>query len=336
MIRVGVIGYGYWGPNILRNFAMHDDVQVVALCDLSEAALRRAKKIYPALRVTQRPEDITQATDIDVVAVITPVSSHYPLALDALRNGKHVFVEKPFTASSAQAQTLIDLAEAKGLTIMVDHTFLFTSAVKTIRNLIKAGDLGKLLYYHSTRINLGLFQHDVNVVWDLAPHDLSIMDYLLPCGPTSVSAVGMDHYNRGLEDQAYVTVCFEDRLLAHFNFNWISPVKVRETLIGGDKKMLVWNDVVADEKLKVYDKGVNLCEQDVEGRHHLMVQYRVGDMYSPQLDTTEALKLEIDYFVQCLQQRKTPFNDGRAGLRIVRMLEAADQSIRENGRPIVL
>jgi predicted dehydrogenase len=243
-----------------------------------------------------------------------------------------VFVEKPFTATSSEASRLIDLAAAKKLQIMVDHTFLFTGAVRKIRQLIDEGVLGQPYYYDSSRVNLGLFQHDVNVIWDLAPHDLAIMNYLLDAEPDSVSATGQCHLN-GMEDMAYVTVYFSS-MLAHINVNWLSPVKVRTTLIGGEKKMVVWNDMEVDEKVKVYDKGVEITNG--QGVYDLLVSYRSGDMWAPKVDQTEALKLEAKYFVECIEKNETPFNDGVAGLRVVRLLEAAAQSLKDRGRPVQL
>jgi predicted dehydrogenase len=328
MIRFGVIGYGYWGPNIVRNIRAVDSAQVVAVCDRSDKALQRAKQLYPEIRVATDPSELLTAPDIDAIAVITPVSTHFELAKSALMNGKHVFVEKPFTATSAQAKELIDLAESKNLRIMVDHTFLFTGSVRKIRQLIDDGTLGKLYYYDSTRVNLGLFQHDVDVIWDLAPHDLSIVDYLIGKPAEAVVATGQAHVNN-LADVAYMTVYYPDKVIAHINVNWLSPVKVRLALIGGEKKMIVWNDLVGDEKIRVYDKGVDTTAR--EGVHDLLVGYRSGDMWAPRLENTEALKAELAYFVECIEKSKTPFNDGQAGLRVVRMLEAAQESMSNKG-----
>ncbi len=334
MIRVGVIGYGYWGPNIARNFQAAEDCQVAMICDQSPQALQRAQRAHPGVKVTTDSDAVTKSTEVDAVAVITPVWSHFELAKAALENGKHVFVEKPFTSNTAQAKELIDLAARKNLRIMVDHTFLFTGAVKKIRQLIDEGTLGKLYYYDATRVNLGLFQHDVNVIWDLAPHDLSIMSYLIKAKPEAVSASGQVHLN-GFEDLAYMTVFFSDKIIAHINVNWLSPVKVRTTLIGGEKKMVVWNDLEADEKVKVYDKGVEITNGR-EGVYDLLVSYRSGDMWAPKVDQTEALKTEAKYFVECVRKNETPFNDGMAGLRVVRLLEAAAQSLKHRGRPVQL
>ena len=273
VIRFGVIGYGYWGPNVARNLAQLDGSKVLAISDKTANARKRAQKAYPGVSVVEDAAEIIASPDIDAVAVVTPVWTHYELAKAALENGKHVFVEKPFTSNAAQAEELIELAARKNLKIMVDHTFLFTGAVKKIRQFVEDGSLGKLYYYDSTRVNLGLFQHDVNVIWDLAPHDLSIMDHLIKGSPEAIVATGQTHLN-GLEDIAFITVYYPDQVIAHINVNWLSPVKVRTTLIGGEKKMLVWNDLEADEKIKVYDKGVNVTSQT--GLYKLLVNYRTA------------------------------------------------------------
>jgi predicted dehydrogenase len=333
MIRVGVIGYGYWGPNIVRNFSAVDQSRVVTVCDKSTKSLDRAHQAHPHLQLTTDCQEILTATDIDVIAVVTPVWTHYELAKAALENGKHVFVEKPFTCTTAQGEELIELAERKRLKIMVDHTFLFTGAVQRIRQLIDDGTLGELYYYDSTRVNLGLFQHDVNVIWDLAPHDLSIMDYLIKQRPEAVVATGEKHLN-GVADIAFLTIYYPNNMIGHINVNWLSPVKVRTTLIGGVKKMLVWNDLEADEKIKVYDKGVEIGAG--EAVYETLVSYRTGDMWAPKVEQVEALRMEAGYFVECIRNDKTPFNDGNAGLHVVRMLEAADESLREKGKIVEL
>ncbi len=328
MIRVGIIGYGYWGPNVVRNLHGLDDIRVDIICDESSAALARARKAYPNISTTSNPCDVLSSPDIDAVAVITPVWTHYELAKKALENGKHVFVEKPFTSNSAEAEDLIELAARKNLTVMVDHTFLFTGAVRKIRELVESGALGDLYYYDSLRVNLGLFQHDVSVIWDLAPHDLSIMDHVINKQPQAVVATGEKHLN-GVEDVAFMTIYFPENIIAHINVNWLSPVKIRTTLIGGQKKMLVWNDLVADEKVRVYDKGVHL--NSGEGIRDALVSYRTGDMWAPQIEQSEALRVELGYFAHCITHSETPFNDGHAGLRVVRLLEAGDCSIRKKG-----
>jgi len=328
VIKFGVIGYGYWGPNVVRNLDQLEGSKVVAVCDKSPTARKRIQKTYPHVRVLTETADLMSSTEVDAIAIVTPVWSHYELTKAALQNGKHVFVEKPFTSDSAQAEELIELAAKKNLKIMVDHTFLFTGAVKKISQLLEEGTLGKIYYYDSMRVNLGLFQHDVNVIWDLAPHDLSIIDHLIKETPEAVSATGQTHLN-GLEDVAFITVYFPNKIIAHINVNWLSPVKVRTTLIGGEKKMLVWNDLEADEKIKIYDKGVNITSR--EGLYNLLVNYRSGDMWAPQLEQVEALKQELAYFVDCILTNRTPVNDGAAGLRVVKMLEAANQSGGKRG-----
>ena len=333
MLRVGVIGYGYWGPNIVRNLHGQKQVQAAMVCDKSAAALARVRRAYPGIETVSDPMDVLRSPEIDAVAVITPVWTHYELAKLALENGKHVFIEKPFTSSAAQAEELINLAARKKLTIMVDHTFLFTGAVRKIRELTDSGALGDLYYYDSLRVNLGLFQHDVSVIWDLAPHDLSIMDHVIQAEPEAIVATGEKHLN-GVEDVAFMTIYFPRNVIAHINVNWLSPVKIRTTLIGGQKKMVVWNDLVADEKVRVYDKGVQITSG--EGIRDLLVSYRTGDMWAPQLEQMEALHAEMSYFADCVLNSKTPFNDGHAGLRIVQMLEAAEESIQRKGELVRL
>jgi predicted dehydrogenase len=331
MIRFGVFGYGYWGPNVVRNIASLDTARVAAICDTNPAALARANQLYPKMQLTGDASDVLLSTEIDAVAVITPTCTHFELAKAALENGKHVFVEKPLTSTAAQAEELIELAEKNKLKIMVDHTFLFTGAVRKIRELLDEGVLGKLYYYDSMRVNLGLFQDDVNVIWDLAPHDLSIMDHLIGDHAEAIVATGQSHLN-GMPDVAFITVYFPGSVIAHINVNWLSPVKVRTTLIGGEKKMLVWNDLEADEKVKIYDKGAKMTTR--EGAYQLLVSYRSGDMWAPKIEPTEALRVELAYFANCVENDETPFNDGLAGLRVVRMLEAAEESLARKGEPV--
>jgi predicted dehydrogenase len=334
MLRIGVIGYGYWGPNIVRNLWSLEGCEVAGVCDTSPAALRRVHRAYPGLPVTTDPSELLTSPKIDAIAAVTPVATHFELAKTALRNGKHVFIEKPFTSTTQQAEELIELGAQKKLTIMVDHTFLFTGAVRKIRELLDEGVLGDLYYYDSTRVNLGLFQHDVSVIWDLAPHDLAIMDFLIQARPDAVTATGEAHLN-GLADVAYVTVYFPGNIIAHINVNWLSPVKIRTTLIGGEKKMLVWNDLEADEKIKVYDKGVQM-QNGPHGVYELLVSYRAGDMWAPRVEQAEALRVELAYFLDCVTNNHTPFNDGVAGHRIVKLLAAADKSLRERGNAVQL
>ena len=333
MIKVGVIGYGYWGPNIIRNFNAVDDAVVKGVCDKKDDAIKKIQKNFPGIQCTSNADELVQSPDIDTIAIVTPVSAHFPLAKKALENGKHIFVEKPFTATSAQALELINLAEKKNLTIMIDHTFLFTGAVQKMKELIDTQILGKIYYYDSTRINLGLFQHDVNVVWDLATHDFSIMQYHIPETPVAIAASGQSHVS-DKENIAYITVHCTNKMIAHFNVNWLSPVKVRSTLIGGEKKMLVWDDVAADEKIKVYDKGVEVTNN--ENIYDLLVSYRSSDMWCPKINQTEALKIECNYFVECVKAGQKPFNGGQSGLEVVRMLEACDASVKNVGKLVYL
>src|SRR6266403_171575 len=331
MLRFGVIGYGYSGPNIVRNLRAIEGCQVVGICDQSPAARKRIQSSNPGIPICSDHNELVSSSDVDAIAVITPVWTHFDLAKEALLNGKHVFVEKPFASSVKQAEELIDLAEQKNLKIMVDHTFLFTGAVRKIRKLLDEGVLGKLYYYDSTRVNLGLFQHDCNVIWDLAPHDLSIMDHLIMSKPEAIVATGANHLN-GHADVAFLTIYYPNNLIAHINVNWLSPVKVRTTLLGGEKKMLVWNDLEADEKIKLYDRGVQMMSG--EAVYQQLVSYRTGDMWSPNIEQIEALKVEASYFIDCIRNDKRPFNDGEAGLRIVRMLEAADESLKLRGKVV--
>jgi len=341
MLKVGVIGYGYWGPNVARNFhapglAQSGQSEVVAIADRRAECRERAQQAFPQARVSGDSGDILRAPEIDVVAVVTPVWTHFELAQQALLQGKHVFVEKPFTATTSQAEELIELAARKNLQIMVDHTFLFTGAVRKIRELVQGGVLGKLYYYDAMRVNLGLFQHDINVIWDLAPHDLSIMDYVIGKKPEAMVATGEKHLN-GHVDIAFLTIYFPGNVVAHINVNWLSPVKVRTTLIGGEKQMLVWNDLEADEKIKVYDKGVSVGAGEGEaGVYDLLVSYRSGDMWAPRVEQAEALKVETAYFVECIHAGRAPFNDGLAGLRVVELLQAGENSLKQRGKLIEL
>ena len=333
MVRIGVIGYGYWGPNLVRNFAEGSDTQVIAVADMKSDRLQLAARRYPGVETVSDYRDLLNNPRIDAVAISTPVSTHFPLAMEALQAGKHVLVEKPMTADSDQALRLIDEAARRNLVLMVDHTFVYTGAVRKMRELINTGSLGDIYYYDSTRVNLGLFQHDVNVIWDLAVHDLSIMEYILPEEPVEVSATGIGHVNGAGEDTAYVSVFYSGSIIAHLNVNWLSPVKIRRTLIGGTKSMIVYDDIESSEKIKVYDKGV-VVKNGPESLYKLMVSYRSGDIYTPRIDVTEALSIEAQHFADCIQTGATPITDGHAGLRVVNVLEAATRSVRERGRSV--
>lgn len=334
MVNVAVIGAGYWGPNLIRNFTATAGAKLVAVCDLSAERLAKVCAPYPAVEQVTDFTALVARKDIDAVAIATPVTSHYPLAKQALEAGKHVMVEKPMTATVAQAEELVALAAANQRVLMVDHTFAYTSAVRKIKALITSGEMGRVLYYDSVRINLGLFQHDVNVLWDLAVHDLAIMDFALGMEPVAVSATGLSHLQGQHENIAYLTCYFAENVIAHFHLNWLSPVKIRRTIIGGDKKMLVFDDLEPSEKLKIYDCGASLQSATREQQHKALIDYRTGDMWSPHLDQSEALRLEAAHFVDCIENGKTPDTDGRSGLRVVRILDAANESLAKRGAPV--
>jgi len=335
MIRVGVIGYGYWGPNLVRNFSEIPECRVVAVSDLRPARLEQVKLRYPHIDTTTDHGELLADQTIDAIAIATPVSTHFDLGMQAIHSGKHVLVEKPLTATSEQGERLLEEAERCKRVLMVDHTFVYTGAVRKIRELLETGKLGQLYYYDSVRVNLGLFQHDVSVLWDLAVHDLSIMEYLLADQPCAVSAVGMAHVAGQPKDVAYLNCFFNSHLIAHFHVNWLAPVKIRRTLIGGDRQMIVYDDLEPSEMLKVYNKGITL-NNGPEGIYQLLVGYRTGDMWAPQLDRTEALRVEILHFLECITKNRKPLTDGHVGLRVVRILEAATHSMAERGRPVEL
>ena len=335
MINVGVIGLGYWGPNLVRNFVDCPGASVRTVCDLRSERLAQIGRRYPGVKTTMSPSELTSEPEIDAIVIATPVEHHFELALAALRAGKHVLVEKPMASNSAQASRLVDEAQARKLVLMVGHTFVYTAAVRRIRELSLSGELGDIYYYDSVRINLGLFQHDVNVLWDLAVHDLAIMDYVLRQRPVAVSATGLAHVAHEHENIAYMTMFFEGSLIAHVHVNWLSPVKVRRTLLGGSRHMVVYDDLEASEKVKVYDRGVSL-NPSAENVHQMLVGYRTGDMWAPQLGVGEALSVEAAHFVQCISDSKSPESDGEAGLRVVRLLEAATESMKNRGRLIEL
>ncbi|GAB1538353.1 Gfo/Idh/MocA family oxidoreductase [Scytonema sp. NUACC21] len=335
-INIGVIGYGYWGPNLVRNFMEIPGTEVRTVSDFQPELLAKVQSRYPTIQVTTDCRDIFADSKIDAVAIATPVTTHFDLALAALQAGKHVLVEKPMTVSSEQAMRLIDEAEKRNLVLMVDHTFVYTGAVRKMRELIAAKTIGNIYYYDSVRVNLGLFQHDVNVIWDLAVHDLSIMDYLLAQQPYAVSATGINHVPGEPENIAYLTLFFENNLIAHFHVNWLAPVKVRRTLIGGSQRMIVYDDLEPSEKVKVYDKGITVNSKNTESLYQMLIGYRAGDMWSPHLDMTEALRTEGLHFLDCIRKNEHPITDGEAGLRVVRILEAATQSLKRQGRLVEL
>lgn len=333
-MQVGVIGCGYWGPNLIRNIAAHPEMKVQAIADLRRERLNLIARQYPTItRCSADAGEVIRAPEIDAVVIATPVSSHFALAMDALEAGKHVFLEKPFTATVEQAERLIETAERKNLRLFVDHTFLYTRAVQTIKRLVDGGELGELYYFDSVRVNLGLFQHDVNVIWDLAAHDVSIMDYLLGRDPRAISATGVAHFDRDLENIAYVTTFYDHNLLGHIHVNWLAPVKVRKTLLSGSKKMVIYDDMEPSEKVKVYDRGIDFV-RDKDQIYNILIEYRTGDMWAPKVELTEALRKVTAEFYNAVNENRAPMTDGRAGLRVVRILEAANKSIRANGKLI--
>ena len=341
-----MIGVGYWGPNLIRNFSDLDEAQVVACSDLSQERLNKIAKRYPGVKCTQDYRGLLADPSVDAVVIATPVSTHFPIAKAALEAGKHVMIEKPIADSSEHALDLVETAERVGRILMVDHTFIYTSAVRKMRELVDSGDLGDILYFDSIRVNLGLFQKDINVIWDLAPHDLSIMDYLLRAEPIAVSAIGASHAGNDIANIAYMTLRFPNNVIAHFHVNWLAPVKIRQTLLGCSKKMVVYDDVEPTDKIRVYDKGIVVNggngngngngNGSAEKRYQAMVGYRTGDVLIPKIDTTEALQRVAKEFVSSIAEKRAPLTDGMAGYRVVRYLEAAQRSLETNGREVIL
>jgi predicted dehydrogenase len=331
-MKIGVIGYGYWGPNLLRNLAEAPDTEVRWCADMRAERRALAKKRYPTLGVTADVEELFTDRELDAVAIATPVHTHFPLAKRALEQGKHVFIEKPMTATVEESEELVALAAKKGLVLMVDHTFIYTGAVRKMKELLNAGEIGDLYYFDSVRVNLGLFQHDIDVLWDLAPHDLSILTYLVSSEPRLVSAHTVDHTGTGLADLAYMTVHYDNAFIAHFHVNWLSPVKVRQILIGGSKKMLLFDDMEPSEKVQVYDRGVEISSQ--EGVYKTLIDYRTGDMWSPRLEQREALSVECEHFAECVRLQKMPRSSGEAGVAVVKLLAAASKSAAADGKKV--
>lgn len=335
MINVGVIGYGYWGPNLVRNFVACPDTGVAMVADRDRSRLDSVHSHYPAIRLTTSAKELIEDPQVDAVAVATPVDTHFPLAMAALEAGKHLLVEKPIASTADQARRLVDEADRRGLTLLVDHTFVYTGAVRKMHELVRTDAFGNVRYYDSTRVNLGLFQHDVNVLWDLAVHDLSIMRYILDSSPVAVSATGLSHIEGQPEYAAFLTLFFGEGTIAHINVNWLSPVKIRRTLVGGDRQMIVYDDLETSEKVKLYDKGITVTETP-EQVHKLLISYRTGDLWSPNVPATEALAVEAAHFAACIRGDEKPITGGEAGLEIVRILEAADESMRDRGAPVAL
>lgn len=333
MTKIGIIGYGYWGPNLLRNFSASKECKVLKVSDLRQERLELAKKSFPQIEVTSNYEDIINDKETDAIVIATPVDLHYEIAKKALENGKHAWVEKPFTSNSKHAIELIELAKKNNLRIFVDHTFIYTGAVRKVKEIVDSGQLGEVKYFDSVRINLGLFQRDVNVIWDLAPHDLSIMDYVLNKKAKAVCANGIANYYKH-ENVAHISVYFEENCFAHFHVNWTSPVKIRKMILGGDKKMLLFDDLENFEKIKIYDTGVEVKNQNEI--YKLLVDYRTGDMYSPKVNQMEALALGVKEFIDSIKENRKPLTSGEEGLQVVRILEAAEKSIKEKGKLIEL
>jgi predicted dehydrogenase len=331
---VGVIGCGYWGPNLLRNFAENEAAELRWICDADPTRLAAMGRRYPAAQTTTDYQGLLGDSKLDAIAVVTPVATHFQLAKSALLAGKHLLVEKPLTATAGEAEELIELAERNQRTLMVDHTFVYTGAVRKMKEIVTSGELGDLLYFDSVRINLGLFQKDINVLWDLAPHDLSIMDFLIERQPDAVSAIGSCHIEQGIENIAYLMMHFADDFIAHFHFNWLAPVKIRRTMIAGSRKMILYDDIEPTEKVRIYDKGVttNRVDPDREADYQTLVSYRTGDVWAPKLDSTEALRYVVAEFLGSVRSARKPLTDGEAGLRVVRLLEAAQQSIKNGGQ----
>ncbi|HVN98137.1 MAG TPA: Gfo/Idh/MocA family oxidoreductase [Syntrophorhabdaceae bacterium] len=333
-MNIGIIGYGYWGPNLVRNFSLEQDCTVSCIADSRAERLKIAERLYPSMKTTTRPEDILMDNAIEAVIIATPVHTHYQLARSAMERKKHVLVEKPMTMSHAEAKELVQLAQEQGITLMVDHTFLYTGAVKKMKEIIGRGDLGNIQYYDSTRINLGLFQHDINVLWDLAPHDIAILLHLIDEKPTSVQAIGVTHTNNGIENIAYLTLYYQSGMIAHCSCSWSSPVKVRTTYIGGTQKMIVYDDMEGTEKVKVYDTGFEIKTD--EEKHRTLVDYRTGDIYTPKIDTKEALAEMAHDFVMAVKHEKEPISSWKVGYDVVNILESAQISIKSNGSKITL
>jgi predicted dehydrogenase len=335
--NIGVIGLGYWGPNLLRNFAENESAQLRWICDLDEQRLASMSRRYPVARTTTDYLAVVNDPEVEAVAVVTPVATHFPIARDLLRAGKHVLLEKPLAASVREAEELIELAEQHKLSLMVDHTFVYTGAVRKMKEIVSSGELGDLLYFDSVRINLGLFQRDINVLWDLAPHDLSVMDYLIDREPEGLSAIGSCHIEKGIENIAYLILKFPGDFIAHFHFNWLAPVKIRHTLIAGSSKMVLYDDIEPTEKVRIYDKGVTANRVgDREADYQTLVSYRTGDVWAPKLDSTEALRYVVAEFLDSIREGRQSLTDGYAGLRVVRLLEAAQRSIKNGGLAVML
>lgn len=333
MINVGVIGYGYWGPNLVRNLAEVSRVKLAAVADSAPQKLELVQRRFPAVKTTTDYQDLIRDPSIDAIAIATPVSTHFELGMAVLKAGKHLWLEKPMTETSLQARQLLDEAEKRNLILFVDHTFVYTGAVRKMKEIVSSGELGKILYYDSSRVNLGLFQHDVNVIADLGVHDFSILDHLLKEHPNAVSAGGINHFPGTPENLAYITMFYDSGTIAHINVSWLAPVKVRQILLGGSNKMITYDDLEPSEKIKVYDKGVSFTD-DPKKIYEMRVGYRTGDMWAPKLNEGEALRIAVEHFVDCIEKSQQPETDGRMGLRVVELVEAATSSMRGRGETV--
>lgn len=335
MLSVAVVGCGYWGPNLIRNFSQMPGVRMKTAVDLNKERLRHIGQLYPSVGTSTDVDEVLADPEIDALMVATPVSTHHKLAKKALEKGKHVLVEKPMAASIAEGEELVRIAQDRGLVLMAGHTFLYTAAVNKMKDLISSGELGHIYYVSTTRVNLGLFQEDINVVWDLAPHDVSILNYVLGAEPETVAAQGQAYIQSGIEDVAFLHLRYPGDIVAHTHVSWLNPDKIRRITVVGSRKMLVYDDVSTTEKIRVYDKGVSVQPHyDTFGEFQL--SYRFGDIYTPRLDDNEPLKNECQHFVQCIQKRETPRSDGPSGLAVVRVMQLACESIRRNGEQIPL
>ncbi|HOX26316.1 MAG TPA: Gfo/Idh/MocA family oxidoreductase [Candidatus Krumholzibacteria bacterium] len=337
MIRMGVIGCGYWGPNLIRNFQNHPGVELVSMADIDVQRLQRVGNLYPTVRRFTDYREITGDPTLDAVVVATPVSTHFPLGMEVLTAGKHLFLEKPMAASSEECRRLLDAADSRGLVIMVGHTFLFAPAVRKISKLMAAGDLGDIYYVSITRVNLGIFQKDVNVVWDLAPHDIAMLNHLFAAYPSVVSATGRSYVqvDKGIEDVAFLTLEYPGRQIAHIHVSWLDPNKIRRATFVGSRKMLVYDDVDPTEKIKVYDKGVEI-QPHYDNFGEFQLTLRSGDIFVPRIDMTEPLKIEAQHFVDVIKGEAEAISSGRHGLEVVEVLEKACQSIKDDGQPVEL
>lgn len=332
-INLAVIGFGYWGPNLVRNFVALQQAKVSLICDIAEKQLKKASQDYSWIKTTRNYADVLENQKIQALAIATPVKTHYQLAYKALMAGKHVLVEKPLACAAKEAKELIKVALKKDLVLMAGHTFVFTPAVQKLKEIVEKKEIGRLFYYDSVRVNLGLYQKDVNVIWDLATHDLAILDFLLGKKPRAVSAVGFSHFKNSPEDIAYLGLYYDRGFLAHIHVSWIAPVKIRLVIIGGSKKMILYDDIQPSEKIKIYDRSVRI---DLTKETPFTPVYRHGQVVIPHLESEEALKIECQHFLESIKQGLRPITDGETGLRVVEVLEGLEKSLKLGGKKIKL